>query len=149
MKTCSQFEILISGYLDGELNTAQETALLEHLKTCAECRRELERGKMVNKALETAAIRTPEDDFWDGYWSGIYNRLERNTAWIFLVIGSVILASGFFVQLFHTLFLSDETPIWMAGGSVFGIIGLTILVVSLIRERVRVNRHERYKDIRR
>ncbi len=149
MKGCSAFEVLITGYLDGELDSVQEAALMEHVKTCAGCCKELERGKMIHKALETAAIRTPEDDFWDGYWSGIYNRLERNTGWIFLIIGAVVLTSGILTELFRTLFLTEETPLWVSGGCVFGIVGLSVLIFSLIRERIRVNRHERYKDIRR
>lgn len=149
MTACSRFEILISGYLDGELNEEQISMLKEHLVICAECRRELERGRMTKKVLDMAAIHTPEDDFWDGYWAGIYNRLERNMGWVFFIAGGIILLCGGLINFFQTVILAEDTPWWISTGGMCAIVGITVLIVSLIRERIRVNRHERYKDVRR
>ncbi|MBN1880102.1 zf-HC2 domain-containing protein [bacterium] len=146
---CSDYEVLITGFVDGELDGEQSQRLMSHLKDCATCRKELERVKIIKKALDMVAIRTPEDEFWDGYWAGIYNRLERNTGWIFLILGAVVLCSGGSLLFLRNVLFADDTPVWVAVGGVFAIIGIIMLLVSLIRERVRINRHERYKDVRR
>lgn len=146
---CTEYEVMISGYLDGELDEEHLEELKKHLAECPACRKELERARMLKQSLDMLAIRTPEDEFWDGYWAGIYNRLERNTGWIFLSIGMLMLVAGGLTLLLRELLFSAETPLWVAIGGVFVIIGLTVLFVSLFRERTRINRHERYKDVRR
>ncbi len=146
---CSEYDVLISGYVDEELSEEESRRLREHLKICGECRKELERARTIKKSLDMAAIRTPEDDFWDGYWAGIYNRLERNTGWIFLIIGMLIMACGGVSMIMRDFLFASETPLWAAVGCIFLTFGLMVMTVSLIRERIRVNKHERYKDVRR
>jgi anti-sigma factor RsiW len=36
--TCSEFHVLISAYLDGELSPAEASGLTNHLSSCADCR---------------------------------------------------------------------------------------------------------------
>ena len=149
MSRCPDYEVLITGYIDGELEDSQKLMLENHLKDCAECRKELERARVFKDTLDMMTIRTPEDDFWDGYWAGIYNRLERKSAWYLFVAGLIILISGGVIGLFREVLFADETPMWVTGGGTISILGTVALIVSLIRERVRVNKHERYKDVRR
>jgi predicted anti-sigma-YlaC factor YlaD len=149
MMTCSEYQILISGMLDGELTDEQMADLKTHLNACPDCRKVVERGRIVTAALELASIRTPEDDFWDGYWAGIYNRLERNVGWIVFTVGALVLFCGSIFLLIKALLFDENTPLWVSIGGILTGIGTIVLVVSLIRERFRLDRHERYKDVRR
>ncbi|MBN1297904.1 zf-HC2 domain-containing protein [bacterium] len=149
MKACDEFQILISGYIDHELDPVQTATVKAHLVECAACRKELERLRMLQDALAMMAIRTPEDDFWDGYWAGMYNRLERRVGWVILVLGFSTLVVGGTILLFREILFSHDLPLWVRFGGMGLIAGAAILLLSLIRERMRVNRLERYKDVRR
>jgi len=146
---CSEFEILISGFLDGELDNEQSLILDNHLLECESCRIELERARSLKEALDRMAVRTPEDEFWDGYWAGIYNRMERQVGWLFCAIGAILLVSFGLIVLFREVLFSEGASIWVSLGGTVSIIGVAILLISVARERLRINRHERYKDVRR
>ncbi|HPQ39196.1 MAG TPA: zf-HC2 domain-containing protein [bacterium] len=149
MRNCSDFQILITGYVDHELTDDQVAELKEHLAGCQECRKELERARIMKNALDMMSIKTPEDDYWDGYWAGIYNRCERQSGWLFFAMGVTVLLIGGIITLFRHVLFGPDTPIWVSVGGTAAVAGTVILVVSLIRERIRVDRHERYKDVRR
>lgn len=149
MKRCTDYQILITGYVDNELTDDQVKELKAHLDGCPECRKELERARIMKNALDIMSIQTPEDEYWDGYWAGIYNRLERQSGWLFFVMGMTVLLIGGVIVLFRDVLFGAETPLWAGIGGTVTIVGSVVLIVSLIRERVRVDRHERYKDVRR
>ena len=46
---CNKFKKHASVYVDGELKESEGTALLEHLKNCAECRLDLEHNNNVKR----------------------------------------------------------------------------------------------------
>lgn len=51
----------LSAFLDGELTPPEEKRLEEHLKNCAECRKELEGLARASKAFgRKGAVRAPE-----------------------------------------------------------------------------------------
>ncbi|MCD4655184.1 zf-HC2 domain-containing protein [bacterium] len=146
---CSEYEVMIAGYIDNELDRERTLLLEKHLKECRSCCIELERAKMMKSTLDMMAIRTPEDDYWDGYWAGIYNRLERQVAWIFCAMGVLILVSGGLMVMFRDVLFAEDVSLWVSIGGTVSIFGSAALLISVIRERTRVNRHERYKDVRR
>ena len=149
MRKCSELEFLITGFVDNELTSEEQNLLQNHLDSCLDCRKELERAKNMKTTLDLMAIRTPEDDFWDGYWAGIYNRLERQSAWILCTIGIIFLSAGGVLTLFRDILFAEETPLWVTLGGTVSVGGVVVMIFSLIRERSRINRHERYKDVRR
>ena len=51
MAACSQFEELISPFLDGELNRKESRRMAQHLSSCPECRAELERLEELGSAI--------------------------------------------------------------------------------------------------
>lgn len=48
---CSDYNELLSAYLDGELSAAERTDLLQHLATCAECRETLNAYRAIGTSL--------------------------------------------------------------------------------------------------
>jgi predicted anti-sigma-YlaC factor YlaD len=49
---CSQIHILLSNYLDGSVTKQERNFIEQHLKTCAECRRELETLQKLSTTLD-------------------------------------------------------------------------------------------------
>ena len=104
---------------------------------------------MLKEITDSMAIVTIEDKFWDGYWGGIYNRLERGVGWFISLIGSLVLILGGAVVFWNQFLMDSDTPLWVRAGIVISIAGLLILFCSAARERLRAYKHERYKDVRR
>ncbi len=61
--SCKKFRILLSVYLDQEITKDEEKKLLEHLKTCPDCARELEYLKEIKKVLLLKERKEPQEFF--------------------------------------------------------------------------------------
>ncbi|MBN1550956.1 zf-HC2 domain-containing protein [bacterium] len=146
---CEDYQKMIMGYLDGELDPVEIAELETHLNNCDRCRSELESFKQINKVADTTHVFSLEDKFWEGYWAGIYNRLERKLGWFFTVSGGLIVFIGIIIWLISDIIFNPAQPIWVRMGIPVSILGLGVLLVSVIRERIRAFRMERYKDVRR
>ena len=100
-----KYKIMLSGYIDGELSSDEKAELEMHLKTCSDCRKELEvfqELKEVTGAMKYADI--PEH-VWDNYWRGIYRRLELGIGWILFSIGAIIILACMCYGIFQNFFL--------------------------------------------
>jgi len=56
---------LIGAYLDGELHGKLKNLIEEHLKTCSECKKELDVLKALDKKIRQEKIVFPADSYWD------------------------------------------------------------------------------------
>lgn len=61
--SCKKFKILLSAYLDQEIAKEEEEKLLEHLKKCADCARELEYLKGIKKVFLLKERKEPPEFF--------------------------------------------------------------------------------------
>ena len=60
MQDCSKYDIMLSAYLDGELQGAEAKELEKHLRTCAECQKYLALLKSVKEGLKEDLPPAPE-----------------------------------------------------------------------------------------
>ncbi len=138
---CERYQVLISGYLDGELSSEDRSDLEAHLDACTACRRECD--AMQRLAVGTAAAfarEAPPEDVWDGFVNGVYNRLERRSGWLALTAGALLLPV---YGIYH--FLAGEWANALVKVLIAApIIGLGILFVSVLRQRLRAARTDRY-----
>ena len=140
-KTLEEHEALISGYIDGELD-ADEQARLEAL--CASSptfKRELD--SMQQLAIGTDALfhfEDPPDEVWDNFLDNVYNRAERKTGWIVVIIG-VLLLTAYGIYLFVVEpWGSALEKMLIAIPSV----GLVVLFISVLRNRMETIKTDRY-----
>ena len=144
-----KYKIMLSGYIDGELSSDEKAELEMHLKTCSDCRKELEvfqELKEVTGAMKYADI--PEH-VWDNYWRGIYRRLELGIGWILFSIGAIIILACMCYGIFQNFFLNPDEPLILKIGVGTLILGAIFLLVSVTRERIFAYRRDRYKEIKR
>lgn len=59
--SCDDIREKLSGYIDSEADGAEAAAVEEHIKTCAECRRELEELLWLREGLDSSKPATPGD----------------------------------------------------------------------------------------
>lgn len=149
---CQNWKPLLSGYVDRELTPEETERLTDHLSHCLECRSDLQELRDiegVTAAMKDETTAPVNDVFWDRYWMSVYNRLERGIGWILLSAGASVLVA-FAGWHLVTGFLLDPSAPWIVRlGVGLGLAGLSVLGVSLIRERVRTYRHDPYKEVKR
>jgi predicted anti-sigma-YlaC factor YlaD len=142
--SCERFSPLLSGYVDGELAADERRRLEEHLETCAACRRELEGLKALKEDLAMLKFKEPSDAELERYWAGVYNRLERGIGWILLSLGAILLLSYGALQFIEGLIRDPGVALVVKIGTCALVVGLVVLFVSLLRERLTVRKVDRY-----
>ena len=133
--------ILLSGYLDGELSPEQAAHVEALLAQDPLFRREFDVLKSL--AVGTRAAFTAEalpDPMWEDFLVGVYARTERRLGWLLLVVGALLLlAAGalYFVN-------APWAPLWLKGLVALPVVGLAVLFVSVLRQRLRAAKTDRY-----
>ena len=147
--TCHDYKDLMMGYLDDELSAEQRGRFEEHLAGCGECAKELEEFKRLKAITDEVTLVEPEDRLWHDYWDHIYNRIERGLGWIvFSVAGILLIIYGGF-KLIEELIKDPTVGFLLKAALLALIVGLAIMFVSVLRERLYFWRKDRYRDVRR
>ena len=142
---CNRMESDGMRYLDQEMSPTEREGFERHLESCRICRESIRQMENLGKLTRGVMIKDPQDTFWEGYWKPIFRRIERKTAWIFILIGGllVILYEVYrAVRNFGELTFEKIAIILL-------ITGFLMLLVSVLRERIHQRKVDRYKDIKR
>lgn len=146
---CEQIRELLAGYQDGELDRDQHEMVAQHLARCPDCRTELARLDKVKEVTGKVQYKDLPLEVWEGYWQGIYRRIERGLGWIFVSIGAIIVAA---LGIFHLMtdFFFDPTVGFLTKLGVGALIlGGIFLLTSVVRERIFAYNRERYREVQR
>jgi predicted anti-sigma-YlaC factor YlaD len=144
-----KYRIMLSGYIDGELTDEEKTEVENHLKGCTECRAELDTFKKLKEVTGAMKYADIPEHVWENYWSGIYRRFERGFGWILLSVGVIIILGFLCYHLLCDFFLNPAEPLLLKIAVGAGGLGLIVLLVSAIRERLFAYNRDRYKEIQR
>ena len=147
--TCHDFKDLMMGYLDNELSEEARRRFEQHVAGCPECARELNEFKRLKTITDEVTLVEPEDRIWQDYWSGIYNRIERSVGWIVFSIAVILLTIYGGFRAIEEMIKDPNIEILFKAGLLALLVGLGILFVSVLRERIYFWRKDRYKDVRR
>ena len=92
--------------------------------------------------------RLPEE-VWDRYWTSVYNRTERGIGWVLFSLGSIVLLGYGAWKWAEAVFQTEELP-FLPKAAILGVaLGLSILVVSVIREKLFTKTRDPYKEVQR
>ncbi len=131
---------LISGYLDGEL-TPEERERVEMLRERDPgFREEFERMKEIVDAAAELQFEEPPEEVWDTFLDGVYNRIERRTGWAIFLVGVIALTGWGMYWFWVSDWGSALTKVLVA----IPLLGLVVLFVSVLRQRLFVARTDRY-----
>ncbi len=135
-------ETFLSGYLDGELNQGREQRVRLHLEDCAHCRRLLDELSELRETTMSTRFEVPDDDQWDERPRGALSVSTRRLGWVVAVVW-LMLMSGFGI-----------VEIWRASHGVVerlvafgGVSALVLLFVSVLVDRLRTARTDRYLEV--
>jgi len=144
-----KYRVKLAGYIDDELTPDEKRDYENHLEGCAECRKELESFRKLKEVTGAMRYADIPEQVWEGYWAGVYKRLERGLGWIFVSIGVIIILSYGGFHLCKDFFMNSDAPILLRIGVGSGIVGFIILFVSLLRERLFASKRDRYDEVTR
>jgi hypothetical protein len=142
---CTRFQTDGMRLLDGELAAEEKIEYEAHVQGCEDCSAELRSLGRIVDLTDEMRLRTPDDEFWDGYWESIYRRSERSLGFLLVVAGVIgMLLYGIFRAVTSPRFISYE------GISITVILlGLVVIFASVVRERLHESRNDPYKGVRR
>ncbi|RKZ25676.1 hypothetical protein DRQ26_05540 [bacterium] len=146
---CDEIKALLVGYLDDEIDSEQRRRVEEHILHCKECAAEIEEMRKIREVLRKMSEPKMPDAFWQRYWNGIYNRIERQMGWILFSIGAIVLLVFAFYRLVQNFFLDPQVSIMPKLGIGIIALGAIVLIVSIFREKIFAMRNERYKEVER
>lgn len=147
--TCHDYKDLLMGYLDNELSDEQRNRFEEHLAGCPECDGELKEFQKLKAITDEVTLVEPEDRIWQDYWNGIYNRIERSIGWLIFSVSAILLAIYGGFKLIEEIVTDATVGMLLKLGLLALIIGLAILFVSVLRERIYFWSKDRYRNVRR
>ena len=147
--SCDKIRELLAGYQDDELDPAQYEMVQNHLAGCADCREDLARLDKVKEVTGKVKYDDLPLEVWEGYWQGIYRRIERGLGWVFASIGAAIMLMTGAYYLVKDYFMDPAVALFPKIGVGALIIGGGFLLVSVGRERIFAHNRERYKEVQR
>ena len=137
---------LLSAYVDGELDAADLVRVEAHLATSAEARDEVERLRAFNRLTAGLRLREAPPEDWESFWRNLYNRSERSLGWVLVIAGVAVVGLWGLLQVTLAV-LATDLPIVVKGGLLAAAVGLLVLLISVLRERLFTRRRTRYDDI--
>ncbi len=147
--TCQEYKDLMMAYLDNELDAQQRRVFEEHLASCPDCTKEMAEFRRLKQMTDDVEFVEPEDRLWQRYWGGVYNRIERGIGWVlFSLAGILLVIFGGFTAIENVIH-DPGVSLLLKVGLLALLVGLAILFVSVLRERIYFWSKDRYRDVRR
>ena len=146
---CQDYKGLMMGYLDNELGQEQREAFEKHLAACSQCAKELEEFKKLKQITEGVTLVEPEDRIWQQYWSNMYNRVERGVGWIIVSVAGILLVIYGGFKAIEEIIRDPSVELTLKVVLLAFIVGIAVLFVSVLRERLYFWKTDRYKGVRR
>jgi len=146
---CEDYKDLMMGYLDEELSAEQIRQFEEHLTACNQCTAQLQEFRQLKAITDQMTLIEPEDRLWQQYWDGIYNRVERGIGWTIFSVAAILLTIYGGFKAIEALITDPTVGLLLKVAMLALLVGLAILFVSVLRERIFFWTKDRYKDVRR
>ncbi|MGB2806864.1 MAG: zf-HC2 domain-containing protein [Sedimentisphaerales bacterium] len=146
---CEDYKDLMMGYLDEELSAEQIRQFEEHLTGCKQCTAQLQEFRQLKAITDQMTLIEPEDRLWQQYWDSIYNRTERGIGWIIFSVAAILLTIYGGFKAIEALITDPTVGLLLKAAMLVLLVGLAILFVSVLRERIFFWTKDRYKDVRR
>jgi anti-sigma factor RsiW len=139
-----ELNLKLMAYLDGEMDAAERDAFEKEIAADPELgRMTREFGALIDRA-DALQLQEPPEEGWESYWEEVHDRMGRRFGWVFMALGGLALAGLGLWKYFSC----PHHPLanWGLG---LGALGAAILFVTVLRERMRELKHDRYRKVRR
>ena len=147
--TCRDYKDWMMAYVDGELDPDQRRQLEAHLAQCPACRTEMASFNALKTMTDGLALAEPEDRIWRHYWDNVYNRIERGIGWALFSVAGICLVLYGGIKLIEAVSCNPGVGLLLKVLLFVFVLGVGILLVSILRERLYFWKRDRYRDVRR
>ena len=133
--------------IDNELDVAEKKQFEQLLKNDESFKQEWKEFQQMKAITSTIKLKTPEAEKWELYWQHIYNRIERQFGWILTSIGAMFILGFFAYEFFYSFLFNESKSLLLRIG--FGILamGMIVLFISVLREKLTLRKSDKYKEI--
>ena len=136
-------EALISGYVDGTLVQGDAQRVQIHLEDCASCRALVDEITSVREATISSAFATPADHEWPAEAPrSTASRTARRLGWPVLAAWAILVAGVGLLEAWRDADDLLERLILVAGVS-----GLSLLFLSVLLDRLKARKSDRYNEV--
>lgn len=149
MTTENKLNLQIMAYLDGELTESEARQIERLIREDAQYRKIYESLRDVQEVTQEMKFKKLPEMYWDEYWTHVYNRIERGFSWIFISLGAIILIGFISWQAIHKLIINESIHPLMKAGIILLALGLVILLVSVVREKLMIRKVDKYREVER
>ena len=134
---------LLSGYIDGELTQQQAQRVRLHCDGCPECAGQLEQLEELRREVGKTRLSPLGEDIWREHMKEPAVELTRGIGWILFILGALGLSG---IAVYQFVFDTGmATHIKVITGLVW--LGLGVLLVSVLRQRLIERKSDKYKDV--
>lgn len=138
---------LMMASIDGESSPQEESELKKILLEQPEWAEEYHQLKTMKEMTSQTKLKEPEPELWDNYKRTVFTRVERGIGWILFTVGALVLLF-YAAWMMLSSVLTDPGLAWGLKAAIVSVAaGVIILLVSLLREKLYLDKHERYKDV--
>jgi anti-sigma factor RsiW len=143
MLDCKQIDDMLSGYLDGELTQGDRQQVEVHLETCAGCRSVYDQLASLRQTVGQMSFEQMSQERWGAMMNDVTVRTSRGAGWLLYVAGLIVVC-GYAAYAFM---IDDAVPALIKSGAGALVVGLLLLFVSVLRERLMARRTDKYEDV--
>ena len=136
-------QTLLSGYLDHELTQGDDQRVRLHLEDCDRCRRVFLEIETMRETAMSTRFDDPGDDQWDESPRGGLSLVTRGLGWTMVAIWlAAITAFGLWHAATGPESLTEKLLIFG------GLTACVLLFVSVLIDRIRSSRTDRYREVK-
>ena len=143
MMDCQQINEMISGYLDGELSQGDRQRVELHVESCPRCRTTYEELAELRQAVGQLSFGEMSSAEWSKMMNDLTVRTSRRLGWLLHILGAVIVL----VYAAYEFAVDDTVPALIKAGVAGLVVGLVLLFISVLRQRMLARQTDRYKDV--
>ena len=140
---CNEYKALMMGMIDGELTDDESIRLNNHMIRCSSCREELEQLKGASLKLNGIDLKEPDVKIVEKTWKSPYSKLTKN-------FGILLVIAGWLIMMIYGAYefiVTKETESIPKYAFVIILIGIAILFITVLRDRIRSYRNDPYKEV--
>lgn len=144
--TCARSfdEVKLSGYLDHALPQGEAQKVRIHLEDCAHCRTLFEELRTLRETARSTAFKAPADDQWPELPKTRASWVSRSLGWVVVVAWlAVVVVLALWSLLSQA---ADPLEVFLYLGLPGG---LLLLFVSVLLDRLRELKTDRYRGVQR
>jgi len=135
-------EALVSGFLDGELTQAKEQKVGLHMEDCQHCRTLYDELRELREVAMTTRFAEPTDEQWDEKPRGAVSWTTRRLGWIIAIFWFAALGGYGLWQIWQAPQNLVQRMLTFGGLSAF-----VLLFISVLIDRIRSARTDRYQEV--